>query len=311
MPNIIETFDLTKRYGFFLWKQKKPALDRLNISIEEGIIHGFLGPNGAGKTTTIKLIMDLIFPTSGEVKVFGKSPSDLEVKSKIGFLPDSPAFSSYLTAYDFLNICAKLHKIPALERRDRIMEVLTIVKMDKHADSKVGGFSRGMLQRIGIAQAILNRPKLLILDEPLVGLDPHGRQELKEIMLNEKKKGTTVFFSSHILSDVEQICDTISILNKGILLCCGRIDELLSVTGIRAHVSPGNDNCVKELIGMAAGTIKLPNGSWDLVFQNNDEIKNKIDEIKEKNPGVLVTTPTRESLEEFFFRKVENASEVK
>ncbi len=308
--NIIETFDLTKTYGFLFWKKKEPALDKLNIAIQEGLVHGFLGPNGAGKTTTIKLIMDLIFPTHGEVKVFGKDPSDLDVKKNIGFLPDSPAFSSYLSAYDFLNICAKLHQIHALKRRDRIMEVLAAVKMEKHRDSKLGGFSRGMLQRIGIAQAILNKPKLLILDEPLVGLDPHGRQELKDIIVEEKKNGTTVFFSSHILSDVEKICDTISILNRGVLLCCGRIDELLSVTGLRAHVNPGNDDCVKELMGLASGTIKLPNGSWDLVFQNSEEAMAKISQVKEKAPDALVLAPTRESLEEFFFRKVENSTDI-
>ncbi len=310
MTNIIETEELTKYYGFLFWKRNEPALSRLTIKIPEGSVFGFLGPNGAGKTTTIKLVMDLIRPTEGSVKVFGRSPDDMEVKKMLGFLPDCPAFSSYLSAYDFLNICAKLLKIPPSERRKKIYEVLCIVKMEKHAKSKVGGFSRGMIQRIGIAQAILNNPKLLVLDEPLVGLDPHGRQDLKDIITSQKDKGTTVFFSSHILSDVEKICDRIGILNKGILLCSGRIDELLSVTGIRAHINPGRDEIAKELMEHASGTIKLPNGGWELVFQNNNQAESLINSALEKSPGAIAITPTRESLEEFFFRKVENSSGI-
>lgn len=310
MTNVIEISGLTKYYGFFLWKKAEPALSNLSLSIPEGSVWGFLGPNGAGKTTTIKLIMDLIRPSSGEVKVFGMPPDDTEMKKMIGFLPDCPAFSSYLTAYEFLNICSKLLKIPPLSRRDRIYEVLKVVKMDKHANLKLGGFSRGMTQRIGIAQAILNNPKLLILDEPLVGLDPHGRQELKDIIVSQKKAGTTVFFSSHILSDVEKMCDHISILNKGILLCCGRIDELLSVTGLRAHIYPGYGTIAQDLLPFASGTIKLPDGGWELVFQNSEELKGKLEKIKENSPSALVLAPTRESLEEFFFRKVENSVDI-
>jgi len=310
MTNIIETEDLTKYYGFLFWKKDEPALSRLTIKIPEGSVFGFLGPNGAGKTTTIKLVMDLIRPTDGSVKVFGKSPDDMEVKKMLGFLPDCPAFSSDLSAYDFLNICAKLLRIPSYERKKKIYEVLSIVKMEKHAKSKVGGFSRGMIQRIGIAQAILNNPKLLVLDEPLVGLDPHGRQDLKDIIISQKNKGTTVFFSSHILSDVEKICDRIGILNKGVLLCSGRIDELLSVTGIRAHIGAEHDEIAKKLMGHATGTIKLQDGSWDLVFQSNNEAEALINSALEKSPGSIMITPTRESLEEFFFRKVESSSGI-
>ncbi len=306
MANVIETSSLTKYYGFAFWKHKEAALKELTLTIPEGAVFGFLGPNGAGKTTTIKLLMDLIRPSSGEVKVFGKPPDDISVKQMIGFLPDNPAFSSYLSAYEFLTICAKLLKIPPLERRERIMEVLELVKMDKFVDEKLGGFSKGMIQRIGIAQAILNRPKLVILDEPLTGLDPHGRQELKDIILDQKDKGNTVFFSSHVLSDVEKICDSIGILNKGVMLCCGKLDSLLSVTGARMHIQAGRDDIAKELISFASGTVKLPDGSWELVFQNRDDLKDRINAVKEQHKDAVNITPTRENLEEFFFRKVEN-----
>ena len=216
---VIKTENLSKTYGFMFWKKSEPALRNLNLAIPKGTVFGFLGPNGAGKTTTIRLLMDLIKPSEGNATLFGKPVGKFEIKKQIGFLPDSPAFSGYLSAYEFLVICAKLLKIPRARRKDRIFEVLDMVKMSEHAKSKLAGFSRGMVQRIGIAQAILNDPKLLILDEPLVGLDPLGRQEFKDIIMEQKKRGISVFFCSHILSDVEKICDHIGILYKGEMLC--------------------------------------------------------------------------------------------
>ena len=164
-----------------------------------------------------------------------------------------------------------------------------------------------MLQRIGIAQAILNKPELLILDEPLLGLDPYGRQELKEIIINQKLSGTNVFFSSHILSDVEQICDHIAILNKGKLLCCGRLDELLSSTGFKITVAPGCDTPVKELMSDATGTNKLGDGSWELSFPKDEAIKTKLESLIQRFPDAVKISSARENLEEYFFRKVEEA----
>jgi len=305
--NVIEIENLTKVYGWFLWRKQSPALDDLTLSIPRGGVFGFLGPNGAGKTTTIRLLMDLIHPTSGNALVLGRPPCDVEVKQRIGFLPDSPAFNSYLTAREFLDICAKLLNIPKKERRSRIDEVLDTVGMAKHADSKLGGFSRGMTQRIGIAQAILNRPELLILDEPLVGLDPHGRQELKEIIASQKARGTNVFFCSHILSDVERMCDHIGILNEGRLLCSGSIDDLLSQTGIRVSVGAEHANLAGDILPFASGSIKMPDGAWEITLPSDDVIVGKVDAMLAKRPGCAVKTPARESLEEFFFRKIENA----
>ncbi|HCE42596.1 MAG TPA: multidrug ABC transporter ATP-binding protein [Lentisphaeria bacterium] len=308
--NVIETKELTKFYGSLFWKKKEPALDKLTIEIPEGSVFGFLGPNGAGKTTTIRLLMDLIKPSSGEALLFGQPPDNLEMKRVLGFLPDNPVFSTYLTAYEFLDICAKLLRIPSTERKKRIEEVVDTVKMSKHLFSKLGGFSRGMTQRIGIAQAILNKPKLLILDEPLVGLDPHGRQELKDIILAQKNRGTNVFFSSHILSDVEKMCDRISILYQGNLLCYGKLEDLLSETGSRVHVKHGEDEIIKDLLPEATGTIRLSDGSWELVFQNKPELSKRLKSMAEQNPKALTITPSRENLEDFFFRKIENAQQI-
>lgn len=310
MSNVIEVKNLTKYYGRLFWKQKVPALDDLSLEVPKGAVFGFLGPNGAGKTTTIRLLMDLIRPTSGTALILGRPPDDVEIKKQIGFLPDAPAFSSYLSANEFLNICAKLLRIPSDRRKKRIEEVLEIVKMTKHAKSKLGGFSRGMVQRIGIAQAILNEPELLILDEPLVGLDPHGRQELKDIILFQKNKGTNVFFCSHILSDVEKMCDYIGILSNGKLLCSGKLDELLSQTGARLHIDPGYDGIAQGMMTFATGSIKLHNGGWELVFPNSQEVKDKIKAIKEQYPGHVTETASRENLEDFFFRKIENEKDI-
>ena len=301
---VIQTENLSKVYKRW-FRPGTFALNNLTITVPRGSIFGFLGPNGAGKTTTIKILMDLIKATNGKAYVLGRPSSDVEVKGKIGFLPDSPAFSPQLTAREFLNICAKLLRLPSEGRAERIEEVLETVKMAEHAKEKIGSFSRGMLQRIGVAQAILNKPELLILDEPLLGLDPFGRQEFKNIILEQQKRGTSVFFSSHILSDVEEICNRIAILNKGKLLCTGRLDELLACSGTSVTIAPGHDDILKELIAMAAGTEKQPDGAWVLNFGRNEEAVQRAEALSVKNPGALMISAMHENLEEFFFQTLE------
>ena len=307
---VIQTENLTKEYSTWLRKAKRPALNNLTISIPKGSVFGFLGPNGAGKTTTIKILMGLIRPTGGMATVLGKPYDDVEVKNRIGFLPDSPAFTPQLSAMEFLDVCARLLKIPSSKRKQRVEEVLEIVRMAPHAKSKVGTFSRGMLQRVGIAQAILNSPELLILDEPLLGLDPYGRQEFKEIILEQRDKfGASVFFSSHILSDVEEICDRIAILKKGHLLCTGELDSLLAASGVNVVIAPGADQIFKELMADAEGSVKNPDGGWTLSFPHNaPQLTEKIEGLKKEFPDALTISASREKLEDFFFRTVENAN---
>ncbi len=302
---VIETRNLTKVYTKWFGKGNM-ALKNLSIQIPKGSIFGFLGPNGAGKTTTIKLLMDLIKPTEGEAFVLGKPSYDIEVKKKIGFLPDSPSFSQQLTALEFLSMCAKLLKVPSDKRAERVQKVLQDVKMSDHAKEKLGSFSRGMLQRIGVAQALLNEPELLILDEPLLGLDPFGRQEFKHIILNQRDKGTSVFFSSHVLSDVEEICDRIAILKRGELLCMGKLDELLAASGINVVIASGHDPIFHKLIGDATGSVRNPDGGWTLSFPHDKGggFKEMLEKLKAENPGALTLSSSREKLEDFFFRKV-------
>ena len=305
---VIQTEWLSKCYRHWFSRGPK-ALDNLSISVPRGSVFGFLGPNGAGKTTTIKILMDLIKPTEGSATVLGKPAYDVEVKKRIGFLPDSPAFSKQLTAREFLSICAKLLRIPSDIRNETIEETLETVKMADHAKEKLGSFSRGMLQRIGVAQALLNKPELLILDEPLLGLDPYGRQEFKQIIIEQQKKGTSVFFSSHILSDVEEICDRIAILKKGHLLCTGKLDDLLAASGINVVIAPGADKVFRELMVDAEGSVKNPDGGWTLQFPHHaTHIKDRVEELKKEFPDAVTLSASREKLEDFFFRTVENAN---
>ena len=305
---VIKTEGLSKCYRHWFSRGPK-ALDNLTISVPRGSVFGFLGPNGAGKTTTIKILMDLIKPTEGSATVLGKPAYDVDVKKRIGFLPDSPAFSKQLTAREFLSICAKLLRIPSDVRNETIEEALHTVKMAEHAKEKLGSFSRGMLQRIGVAQAILNKPELLILDEPLLGLDPYGRQEFKQIIIEQQKKGSSVFFSSHILSDVEEICDRIAILKKGHLLCTGELNALLAASGVNVVIAAGADEIFKELMADAEGSVKNPDGGWTLSFPHNaPHLMEKIEGLKKEHPDALTISASREKLEDFFFRTVENAN---
>ena len=310
---IIQTEELTKDYSSWLRKTPRPALDRLTISIPKNCIFGFLGPNGAGKTTTIKILMGLIRPTGGKATVLGKPYDDVESKNRIGFLPDSPAFTPTLSATEFLDVCARLLKIPGERRKKRIEEVLEIVRMTQHAKSKIGTFSRGMLQRIGIAQAILNDPELLILDEPLLGLDPYGRQEFKEIILGQKRDfHASVFFSSHILSDVEEICDCISILNKGRLLCSGPLQALLSGGGNGVTVDVRSEDALRELVVFAKQTNRIADGEWELLFEQKDPaVEAKINELVGRFGDRVQIRNANEELESFFFKKIEQDNAAK
>lgn len=307
---VIQTENLTKSYSSWFRKAARPALNRLTISIPRGCIFGFLGPNGAGKTTTIKILMGLIRPTGGTAVVLGKPYDDVESKNRIGFLPDSPAFTPSLSAVEFLDVCARLLKIPSAQRKQRVEDVLEIVRMTPHAKSKIGTFSRGMLQRVGIAQAILNKPELLILDEPLLGLDPYGRQEFKEIILGQKNNfNASVFFSSHILSDVAEICDSISILNKGHLLCAGPLSTLLSGGGDGVTVDVRSEDALRELVIYADQVRRLGQGEWELLFKQNDPAVMKvIEEQTRRFAGLVEIRRASEDLESFFFKKIEEDS---
>jgi ABC-2 type transport system ATP-binding protein len=220
---------LTKDYLIGFWRPKPyRALDRLSLQVAQGEVFGFLGPNGAGKSTAIKLLMQLIYPTAGHAQIFGKPVGDLTVKRRLGFLAENPSFYDYLTAEELLDYFGKLFGMPPAERRTRVAEVLDEVGIGKERRMRLRSYSKGMVQRVGIAQAILNRPDIVFFDEPMSGLDPIGRRDVRQLMLGLRDRGCTVFFSSHILSDAETLCSQVGIVAQGKLVAGGRLSELLA-----------------------------------------------------------------------------------
>ena len=227
---VIEIQGLTKDYPLGHWRPgSRRSLDNLNLQVEDGEVFGFLGPNGAGKTTTLKLLMGLIFPTAGTARVLGRSIDDIRMHRDIGYLPEHPYFYDYLTARELLDYYARFFGFGAQERRDRVKKVLDRVGLTTAANTQLRKFSKGMLQRAGIAQAILHDPKVVFLDEPMSGLDPVGRREVRDIIQELKQQGRTVFFSTHILSDAEMLCDRVAVLVGGKLQGVGAPSDLVSV----------------------------------------------------------------------------------
>lgn len=224
----VRTEGLTKIYKDFWGRKSVVALTNLNVTIERGEIFGLLGPNGSGKTTTVKLLLGLLFPTSGSASVLGRPSSDLMVKNKIGFLPEESYLYKFLNAEEILDFYARLFHIPREERKRRIDKLIGDVGLQPYRKRPLSQYSKGMQRRIGLAQAIINDPELVILDEPTSGLDPMGSCEIKELILRFKEQGKTVLLSSHLLADVQTICDRIAILNKGVLQVTGNVRDLLS-----------------------------------------------------------------------------------
>jgi ABC-2 type transport system ATP-binding protein len=224
----IKTEDLTKAYRSFWGRKKVLALNKLNIVIQKGEIFGLLGPNGSGKTTTLKLLLGLIFPTEGRAYVLGKATDDVTIKSRIGFLPEESCFYRFLNADETLDFYGQLFRIPGKERKLRTNRLLKRVGLEFARKRPLRQYSKGMLRRIGIAQALINDPDLIILDEPTSGLDPIGTRETKDLILELKSQGKTVLLCSHLLSDVQDICDRVAIIDKGELQISGTIGELLA-----------------------------------------------------------------------------------
>src|SRR5579864_4418304 len=226
---VIEIQGLTKEYPLGHWRPgKRRSLDNLNLQVEEGEVFGFLGPNGAGKTTTLKLLMGLIFPTAGTARVLSHSIDDIRMHRDIGYLPEQPYFYDYLTARELLDYYARFSGYEAKERRERVARFLERVGLTGAANTQLRKFSKGMLQRAGIAQAIIHDPKVIFLDEPMSGLDPTGRREIRELIQALKDAGKTVFFSTHILSDAEALCDRVGVIHKGELRGIGVVNDLRS-----------------------------------------------------------------------------------
>lgn len=299
---MIRTEGLTKVFKVGFWGRKVTALSDLNLHVNEKEIFGFLGPNGAGKTTTLKLLMGLIYPTSGRAWLMGRELTNAAVKKDIGFLPEAPYFYDYLTAHEFLQFYGGLFEIEKGILKGRIERLLEMVGLSGSRHLPLGKFSKGMLQRIGIAQALINDPRLVILDEPMSGLDPIGRREVRDIILNLKNDGKTVFFSSHILTDAEMICDRVGILNRGKLINVGRLDEILDARLKYIEV-------IAEGIGVDVVS-KIDKGvmtAGDRIIMRlgkEQQVDEVIELIRGKAGRIISIIPHRESLEDYFIKKV-------
>jgi ABC-2 type transport system ATP-binding protein len=299
----IEILGLEKTYMVGFWRKRpKCALQPLHLTVEEGEIFGFLGPNGAGKTTTLKLLMGLVFPTGGTARILNKEIDDPEVKAQIGFLPEQPYFYDYLTARELLDYYGQLSGVDAKQRSRRVDEMLDQVGLRDAANLQLRKFSKGMLQRVGIAQAILHDPKVVFLDEPMSGLDPMGRREVRDLIEELKNNGKTVFFSTHILSDAEALCDRVAILNRGELRGVGAVEELTSSVHGKVELVwqgrtiPASLRTLGAECHISGETVRalVPEASQDAA----------LDMLRREQLRLISLIPVRGSLEEYFVQKL-------
>jgi ABC-2 type transport system ATP-binding protein len=300
----IEIENLSKEYPHgFLHLKKRTSLHGLSMQVESGEVFGFLGPNGAGKSTTIKLLMRLIFPTTGTARILGRPISDIGMHKDIGYLPEQPYFYDYLTAAEVLDYFARFHDLSATDRRERVDRMLKKVGLETAKKIQLRKYSKGMLQRVGLAQAILHDPQVVILDEPMSGLDPVGRREVRDIILELKASGKTVMFSTHILSDAEMLCDRVGVIVGGKLRGVGAPEEIV---GVKAHG-------MEILFELAGGEAKAGSlaakatrtGDRYRLHVEEEQLYGALDQIRAAGGKILSVTQMKATLEEYFMNLVE------
>ena len=307
MPAILID-ELTKDFSVGFWRPRPyRALDRLSLSIEPGEVFGFLGPNGAGKTTTLKLLMELMYPTSGRAEILGKPVGDIGVKRRIGYLPESPYFYDYLTAEELLNYFASLMGFQREERRRRVSALLDEVGIARERRMQLRKFSKGMLQRVGIAQAVLNDPEVVILDEPMSGLDPLGRREVRNLILKLRDRGCTVFFSSHVLADAEALCSRVAILASGRLVAAGALKEIQAFQVQSWELVVGNltpDSLARHRARIRRAT-PIADGRYTLELPWEPAPDALLRDLISEGTHLVSLNPLRETLEDFFVEQVQ------
>jgi ABC-2 type transport system ATP-binding protein len=303
----IEILDLEKIYNAGFWrKRSKRALRPLNLVVEEGEIFGFLGPNGAGKTTTLKILMGLVFPTAGSARILGMELDDPRMKAQIGFLPEQPYFYDHLTARELLRYYGQLSGVEAKQLSRKVDAVLEQVQLSNSANVQLRKFSKGMLQRAGVAQAILHDPKVVFLDEPMSGLDPMGRREVRNLIEDLKARGKTVFFSTHILSDAEALCDRVAIINQGELRGIGAVAELTA--GVHGEVEivwhgvtvPAGIKAMGAECREAGDTMRV------IVPEENQDAA--LEALRREQLRLISVVPVRTSLEDYFVAQLGSAA---
>jgi ABC-2 type transport system ATP-binding protein len=303
----LATHELTKDYPIGFWR-KRPyrALDSLTLDVEAGEVFGFLGPNGAGKTTTLKLLMQLVYPTSGHAEILGRPVGDLSVKQRIGYLPENPYFYDHLTAEELLVYYASLFGIRGPERAARAGRLLDEVGVGAERRLQLRKFSKGMLQRVGIAQALINNPELVILDEPMSGLDPLGRRDVRTLILRLRDAGCTVFFSSHVLSDAEALCSRVAILAKGRLITAGRLTDMLALRarGWEVVVAGASDTLIASLGPRVRRVVRISEGRYTLELALDPPPEQLLADLTAGGAQLASLNPIRETLEDVFVQSV-------
>jgi ABC-2 type transport system ATP-binding protein len=312
MPAAIETEGLSKDYLAGFWRPRPyRALDALTLQVEPGEVFGFLGPNGAGKSTTLKLLMQLIYPSSGSAKILGRPVGDLEVRRRIGFLAENPYYYDYLTAEEVLAYFARLFGYSGADVRTRVARILDDVGMAGQRRMRLRQLSKGLLQRVGLAQALINDPEVVFLDEPMSGLDPLGRRQVRDLILKLRARGCTVFFSSHILSDAETLCSRVGIMAQGRMVASGRISDLVAfeLKGWELVVADLSDDAARALAGRARTVTPIAHGRFTLELPPNTEPERLIGELRASGATLVSLNPLRETLEDFFVHQVRAAKE--
>ena len=303
----LETEHLTKDYRVGFWRPRPYlALDDLTLQVESNEVFGFLGPNGAGKTTTLKLLTQLIYPTSGRIAIFGRPPGDLDVRRRIGFLPEAPYFYDSLTAEELLAYFGGLFGLRGQARRTRVAQLLDRVGIGAERRLPLRKFSKGMLQRVGLAQALLNQPDIVFLDEPMSGLDPLGRRDVRALILELRDRGCTVFFSSHILSDAEALCSRVGIIVGGQLAMSGSLSEILAfnVSGWEIVVAD-LDPAVLALFGARIlGATRISEGRYAIEAPAQAEPERLVADLRARGGRFISLNPIRSTLEDFFVQQV-------
>ena len=307
--NAIETFELTKDYAVGFWR-KRPhrALDRLSLEVQAGEVFGFLGPNGAGKTTTLKLLLQLVFPTSGSAKLLGAPIGDVAARRRLGYLPEQPYFYDHLTAEELLGYYGGLFGVRGPSRRRRVDALLDEVGVGAERRLHLRKLSKGLLQRVGIAQALLNDPELVILDEPMSGLDPLGRRDVRALILRLRDRGCTVFFSSHVLADAEALCSRVAILAKGRLVASGRLSDMLAfqISGWELVVSEVREEMIATMRGQVARAVSIGSGHFQLELPAGTAPERILADIVAAGGRLVSLNPIRPTLEDFFVERVQS-----
>lgn len=303
-PHVVETWELKKVYrtGFWL-NQTVQSLQGCSLTVYEGETFGLLGPNGAGKTTLLKILLGIVRASSGRAVLLGKPIGDRAVKQRVGYLPENPYLYDFLTAWEFLRFTAGLFQIPPQVQKQRIPQLIDEVGLDRKTAKKkqLRQYSKGMLQRVGMAQALINDPEVVFLDEPMSGLDPIGRYQMRQIILNLKAQGKTIFFNSHVLADVEQICDRVAILAQGEIIAIGDLDELLgSQNTYQVAGKGGNPEDLKQWVH----NLTFEEDYWSGQLMSGQDPQTFLEQLEANHAKILELKLARSSLEDFFLKEL-------